>query len=56
VDAWPRLPVAFFNHPNYDVLIDCLPSQGPARHAPAFSGEYRDTKYAKTGLPPPVGS
>jgi isopenicillin N synthase-like dioxygenase len=50
-----RLSVAFFNHPNYDVLIECLPSQGPARHLPVISGEYRDTKYAKTGLTPARG-
>ena len=24
----PRLSVAFFNHPNYDTLIECLASQG----------------------------
>ena len=47
-----RLSIAFFNHPNYDALIECLPSQGPARHPPVRSGEYRDTKYAKTGLAP----
>ncbi len=46
----PRLSIAFFNHPNYDALIECLPSQGPARHAPVLSGDYRDLKYAKTGL------
>ena len=45
-----RLSIAFFNHPNYDVLIECLPSQGPARHPPVRSGEYRDLKYAKTLL------
>jgi len=45
-----RLSIAFFNHPNYDALIECLPSQGPPRHAPVLSGEYRDLKYAKTGL------
>ena len=44
-----------FNHPNYDVLIDCLPSQRPARHPPVLSGEYRDIKYAKTGLTPAHG-
>jgi isopenicillin N synthase-like dioxygenase len=43
-----RLSIAFFNHPNYDALIQCLPSQGAARHAPVLSGEYRDEKYAKT--------
>jgi hypothetical protein len=36
--------------------IDCLPLPGPARPAPVLSGEYRDTKYAKTGLTPPVVS
>jgi len=46
----PRLSIAFFNHPNYDALIECLASQGPARHAPVLSGDYRDLKYAKTGL------
>lgn len=46
----PRLSIAFFNHPNYDALIVCLPSQGEAKHRPVLSGEYRDLKYAKTGL------
>ena len=45
-----RLSIAFFNHPNYDALIECLPSQGPARHPPVRSGDYRDLKYAKTLL------
>ena len=45
-----RLSIAFFNHPNYDTLIECLPTQGPARHPPVRSGEYRDLKYAKTLL------
>jgi isopenicillin N synthase-like dioxygenase len=47
-----RLSIAFFNHPNYDALIECLPSQGPAKYPPVRSGEYRDSKYAKTGLGP----
>ena len=47
-----RLSIAFFNHPNYDAVIECLPSQGPPRHAPVLSGDYRDLKYAKTGLAP----
>jgi isopenicillin N synthase-like dioxygenase len=50
--ARARLSIAFFNHPNYDVLIECLPSQEPARHPPVLSGDYRDTKYAKTGHAP----
>ena len=47
-----RLSIAFFNHPNYDALIECLPSQGAPKHPPVLSGEYRDLKYAKTGLTP----
>jgi isopenicillin N synthase-like dioxygenase len=55
------LSIAFFNHPNYDALIECLPSQGASKHAPVLSGEYRDLKYAKTGLasaapPTPAGA
>jgi isopenicillin N synthase-like dioxygenase len=49
-----RLSIAFFNHPNYDALIECLPSQGPAKHPPVLAGEYRDVKYAKTGFTPSV--
>jgi isopenicillin N synthase-like dioxygenase len=52
----PRLSVAFFNHPNYDALIACLPSQGPPRHAPVLAGDYRDLKYAKTGLADAIAS
>jgi isopenicillin N synthase-like dioxygenase len=48
--ARPRLSIAFFNHPNYDALIECLPSQGAAKHPPVRSGDYRDLKYAKTGF------
>jgi len=47
-----RLSIAFFNHPNYDVMIECLRPQGAAKHPPVLSGEYRDVKYAKTGLTP----
>ena len=51
-DGRPRLSIAFFNHPNYDVTIESLPSQGPARHTPVRSGDYRDLKYAKTAFTP----
>jgi len=47
-----RLSIAFFNHPNYDVLIECIAAPGTAKHPPVMSGEYRDMKYAKTGLAP----
>jgi isopenicillin N synthase-like dioxygenase len=48
----PRLSIAFFNHPNYDALIECLAPPDAARHAPVRSGAYRDLKYARTGLAP----
>jgi isopenicillin N synthase-like dioxygenase len=50
--ARARLSVAFFSHPNYDVLIECLAPPGHAQYPPVVSGEYRDLKYAKTGLAP----
>jgi isopenicillin N synthase-like dioxygenase len=53
--AGPRLSIAFFNHPNWDVLIECIAPPGQARHAPVRSGEYRDLKYGKTGLVPATG-
>jgi isopenicillin N synthase-like dioxygenase len=46
----PRLSIAFFNHPNYDVLIECITRGALAKHAPVLSGDYRDAKYLKTGL------
>jgi isopenicillin N synthase-like dioxygenase len=46
----PRLSIAFFNHPNYDVLIECITRGDSAKHAPVLSGDYRDLKYLKTGL------
>jgi len=49
-DGRPRLSIAFFNHPNYDVTIECLAPPGAAKHPPVRSGDYRDLKYAKTGL------
>ena len=47
-----RLSIAFFSHPNYDVLIEGLPSQGPPKQPAVLSGEYRDLKYEKTGFAP----
>jgi isopenicillin N synthase-like dioxygenase len=45
-----RLSIAFFNHPNWDVMIECVAPAGQARYAPVMSGDYRDLKYAKTGF------
>ncbi len=49
-DGRPRLSIAFFNHPNYDVWIQCLAPPGKAKHEPVLSGDYRDLKYRKIGL------
>jgi isopenicillin N synthase-like dioxygenase len=46
----PRLSIAFFNHPNWNVMIECVASRGLAKYQPVMSGDYRDLKYAKTGL------
>jgi isopenicillin N synthase-like dioxygenase len=45
-----RLSIAFFNHPNYDVTIECIAPAGEAKYPPVRSGDYRDSKYEKTGL------
>ncbi|HJO68495.1 MAG TPA: 2-oxoglutarate and iron-dependent oxygenase domain-containing protein [Rhodospirillales bacterium] len=49
-----RLSIPFFHQPNYDALIECIPScagpGNPARYAPVRSGDYRDGKYAEARL------
>ena len=39
-----RLPIAFFHHPNYDALIECVALSGQAKYTPVLSGEYRNLK------------
>lgn len=42
---WPRrLSVAFFQTPNRDVVVEGLPTCGPARYEPVTSGEFFDEK------------
>ena len=47
-----RISLAFFHQPNYDAVIECLPScQGPgnpAKYPAVTSGEYRNRKFAAT--------
>ncbi|HSB60104.1 MAG TPA: 2OG-Fe(II) oxygenase family protein, partial [Vicinamibacteria bacterium] len=50
--AGARLSIAFFSHPNYDTLVECLAPPGAALYPPVRSGDYRDLKYGKTGLVP----
>jgi isopenicillin N synthase-like dioxygenase len=45
-----RLSMAFFHHPNYDALIECVAPGGKAKYPPVLSGEYRDLKYRQTRL------
>ncbi len=47
-----RISIAFFHQPNYDAVIECIPTcAGPGRpvlYSPVRSGDYRDIKYART--------
>ena len=45
-----RLSMAFFHHPNYDAVIECVAPCGKAKYPPVLSGEYRDFKYRQTRL------
>jgi isopenicillin N synthase-like dioxygenase len=45
-----RLSIAFFHHPNYDALIECIAPPGKAKYPPVLSGRYRDDKYMRTQL------
>jgi isopenicillin N synthase-like dioxygenase len=45
-----RLSIAFFHHPNYDALVECIAPPGKAKYAPVLSGRYRDEKYMQTRL------
>jgi isopenicillin N synthase-like dioxygenase len=45
-----RLSMAFFHHPNYDAMIECVAPSGQAKYPPVLSGEYRDLKYRQTRL------
>jgi isopenicillin N synthase-like dioxygenase len=46
-----RLSIPFFHQPNYDALIECLPSccgpERPARYEPVTSGRHRLTKFLR---------
>ncbi|HUO64072.1 MAG TPA: 2-oxoglutarate and iron-dependent oxygenase domain-containing protein [Terriglobales bacterium] len=47
-----RISLVFFHQPNYDALIECLPScrsaGNPAKYPPVTSGEHRNRKFAAT--------
>ena len=43
-----RLSIAFFHHPNYDALVECIAPPGKAKYPPILSGRYRDEKYTQT--------
>ncbi len=43
-----RLSIAFFHHPNYDALVECIAPPGAAKYPSVKSGAYRDDKYRQT--------
>jgi isopenicillin N synthase-like dioxygenase len=47
-----RLSIAFFQHPNYDAVIECIAPRGQAKYPPVLSGAYRAEKYAQTHAKP----
>lgn len=53
--AASRMSIAFFHHPNYDALVECIPScasaEHPAKYPPVTSGDFRDYKYNVTRTP-----
>ncbi|MEC8621527.1 MAG: 2OG-Fe(II) oxygenase family protein, partial [Pseudomonadota bacterium] len=44
-----RFSAGFFFQPNYDALIECIPTcsgpNRPAKYRPVHSGQYREAKY-----------
>ena len=44
-----RLSVGYFFQPNYDAVIECIPTctgpNDPPKYAPVIAGKYRDLKY-----------
>jgi isopenicillin N synthase-like dioxygenase len=52
-----RHSLVFFHQPNFDALIECLPTcrvaGEPGKYAPVTSGDHLLDKLAKTYLPPP---
>lgn len=46
--AAQRISLAFFHHPNYDALVECIAPPGEAKYPPVLSGEYRDQQYRRT--------
>ena len=47
-----RISVVFFHQPNYNALIESIPTcvdhDNPPRYPPVRSGDYRDQKYQDT--------
>lgn len=46
--AAQRISLAFFHHPNYDAVVECLAPPGEAKYPAVLSGEYRDKQYLRT--------
>ena len=50
-----RISIGFFHQPNYDAVVECLPSctdtDRPALYRPVTSGAFRDIRYGETDIP-----
>lgn len=50
-----RLSLVYFFQPNYDAIIECIPTcrgpDRPARYAPVANGDYLATKFAEQQIP-----
>ncbi len=50
-----RISIGFFHQPNYDAVVECLPTcrnaDRPALYRPVTSGAFRDIRYEETDIP-----
>ena len=43
-----RQSIVFFHNPNYDAVIDCIPSRGASAYPPVAAGAYLNEKFTRT--------
>ena len=55
-----RLSIAYFVAPNYDALIECVPTcaglDRPAKYPPVTVAGYRNARFARTAAPSPIAA
>lgn len=58
--AGDRLSIAYFVAPNYDALIECVPTcagpDRPAKYSPVTVAGYRNARFARTAAPGPAAA